>query len=96
MNAGAKHPHPAARGLAPTQEAHLQVPEKPSQKELEAMALGTAADVMEIVSGVRGARDRWGFGLGQPGPLPKGPSFWALLTWPRMWPHPSPGPRKAA
>nr|KAF6425839.1 transforming acidic coiled-coil containing protein 2 [Molossus molossus] len=48
VNAGAKPPHPAARGLAPSQEAHLPVPEKSAQKELEAMALGTAADVMEI------------------------------------------------
>ncbi|KAM7073220.1 transforming acidic coiled-coil-containing protein 2 isoform 3-T3 [Molossus nigricans] len=50
VNAGAKPPHPAARGLAPSQEAHLPVPEKSAQKELEAMALGTAADVMEITA----------------------------------------------
>ncbi|KAF6111746.1 transforming acidic coiled-coil containing protein 2 [Phyllostomus discolor] len=48
VNAGAKIPHPVARGLAPNQEPHLQGPEKPSQKELEAMALGTASDTMEI------------------------------------------------
>ncbi|KAB1271105.1 Transforming acidic coiled-coil-containing protein 2 [Camelus dromedarius] len=51
VNAGAKIQHPVARGLAPNQEPHLQVPEKPSQKELEAMALGTASEVIEIVSG---------------------------------------------
>lgn len=54
MNTGAKIQHPVARGLAPNQEPHLQVPEKSSQKELEAMALGTASEVMEIVSGVGG------------------------------------------
>ncbi|XP_072828137.1 transforming acidic coiled-coil-containing protein 2 isoform X8 [Vicugna pacos] len=48
VNAGAKIQHPVARGLAPNQEPHLQVPEKPSQKELEAMALGTASEVIEI------------------------------------------------
>ncbi|KAF6111755.1 transforming acidic coiled-coil containing protein 2 [Phyllostomus discolor] len=50
VNAGAKIPHPVARGLAPNQEPHLQGPEKPSQKELEAMALGTASDTMEITA----------------------------------------------
>ncbi|XP_032464170.1 transforming acidic coiled-coil-containing protein 2 isoform X5 [Phocoena sinus] len=48
VNAGAKIQHPVARGLAPSQEPHLQVPEKSSQKELEAMALGTASEVIEI------------------------------------------------
>ncbi|XP_031317762.2 transforming acidic coiled-coil-containing protein 2 isoform X5 [Camelus dromedarius] len=50
VNAGAKIQHPVARGLAPNQEPHLQVPEKPSQKELEAMALGTASEVIEITA----------------------------------------------
>lgn len=62
MNAGAKIQHPVARGLAPSQEPHLQVPEKSSQKELEAMALGAASDAIEIVSGIRGAHDHWGQG----------------------------------
>lgn len=48
LNNGAKIQHPVARGLAPNQEPHLQVPEKSSQKELESMALGTASEVMEI------------------------------------------------
>lgn len=48
VNAGAKIQHPVTRGLAPNQEPHLQVPEKSSQKELEAMALGTASEVIEI------------------------------------------------
>uniref|UniRef100_A0A3Q1N9Q2 Transforming acidic coiled-coil containing protein 2 n=1 Tax=Bos taurus TaxID=9913 RepID=A0A3Q1N9Q2_BOVIN len=48
LNTGAKIQHPVARGLAPNQEPHLQVPEKSSQKELESMALGTASEVMEI------------------------------------------------
>lgn len=55
VNAGAKIQHPVPRGLAPNQEPHLQVPEKSSQKELEAMTLGTASDAIEIVSGVGGA-----------------------------------------
>ncbi|KAM5320241.1 transforming acidic coiled-coil-containing protein 2 isoform 12-T15 [Glossophaga mutica] len=50
VNAGAKIPHPVARGLAPNQEPHLQGPEKSSQKELEAMALGTASDTIEITA----------------------------------------------
>ncbi|XP_036684455.1 transforming acidic coiled-coil-containing protein 2 isoform X1 [Balaenoptera musculus] len=50
VNAGAKIQHPVARGLAPNQEPHLQVPEKSSQKELEAMALGTASEVIEITA----------------------------------------------
>nr|XP_008535387.1 PREDICTED: transforming acidic coiled-coil-containing protein 2 isoform X4 [Equus przewalskii] len=48
VNAGAKIQHPVARGLAPNQDPHLQVSEKSSQKELEAMALGTASDTIEI------------------------------------------------
>ncbi|KAM9197430.1 transforming acidic coiled-coil-containing protein 2 [Dugong dugon] len=48
LNAGAKIQHPIPRGLAPNQEPHLQVPEKSTQKELEAMALGTASDAIEI------------------------------------------------
>uniref|UniRef100_A0A8C6E3K5 Transforming acidic coiled-coil containing protein 2 n=1 Tax=Moschus moschiferus TaxID=68415 RepID=A0A8C6E3K5_MOSMO len=50
VNTGAKIQHPVARGLAPNQEPHLQVPEKSSQKELEAMALGTTSEVMEITA----------------------------------------------
>ncbi|XP_061259705.1 transforming acidic coiled-coil-containing protein 2 isoform X18 [Bos javanicus] len=50
VNTGAKIQHPVARGLAPNQEPHLQVPEKASQKELESMALGTASEVMEITA----------------------------------------------
>uniref|UniRef100_A0A8D1WT11 Transforming acidic coiled-coil containing protein 2 n=1 Tax=Sus scrofa TaxID=9823 RepID=A0A8D1WT11_PIG len=50
VNAGAKIQHPVTRGLAPNQEPHLQVPEKSSQKELEAMALGTASEVIEITA----------------------------------------------
>ncbi|XP_070435844.1 transforming acidic coiled-coil-containing protein 2 isoform X27 [Equus przewalskii] len=50
VNAGAKIQHPVARGLAPNQDPHLQVSEKSSQKELEAMALGTASDTIEITA----------------------------------------------
>ncbi|XP_047559106.1 transforming acidic coiled-coil-containing protein 2 isoform X13 [Lutra lutra] len=50
VNAGAKIQHPVPRGLAPNQEPHLQVPEKSSQKELEAMTLGTASDTIEITA----------------------------------------------
>ncbi|XP_074195031.1 transforming acidic coiled-coil-containing protein 2 isoform X5 [Rhinolophus sinicus] len=50
VNAGSKIQHPVTRGLAPNQEPHLQVPEKSSQKELEAMALGTASDAIEITA----------------------------------------------
>ncbi|XP_066211478.1 transforming acidic coiled-coil-containing protein 2 isoform X5 [Saccopteryx leptura] len=50
VNAGAKVPHPVARGLAPNQEPHLQMSEKSSQKELEAMALGTASDAIEMTA----------------------------------------------
>lgn len=60
VNAGTKTQHPAARGLAPNQESHLQVPEKSAQKEVEVMALGTASDTIEIVSGVGRAHDPWG------------------------------------
>uniref|UniRef100_A0A671EZW1 Transforming acidic coiled-coil containing protein 2 n=1 Tax=Rhinolophus ferrumequinum TaxID=59479 RepID=A0A671EZW1_RHIFE len=48
VNAGSKIQHPVTRGMGPNQEPHLQVPEKSSQKELEAMALGTASDAIEI------------------------------------------------
>ncbi|XP_055976626.1 transforming acidic coiled-coil-containing protein 2 isoform X3 [Sorex fumeus] len=47
VNAGAKVQQPVARALAPGQEAHLQVPDKPSQKELEAMALGGTSEAMD-------------------------------------------------
>ncbi|KAK2506291.1 hypothetical protein MC885_007351 [Smutsia gigantea] len=50
VNTGAKIQHPVSRGLSPNQEPHLQVPEKSSQKELEAMALGTASDAIEITA----------------------------------------------
>ncbi|XP_045883894.1 transforming acidic coiled-coil-containing protein 2 isoform X3 [Meles meles] len=50
VNAGAKIQHPVPRGLAPNQEPHLQVPEKSSQKELEAMTLGSASDAIEITA----------------------------------------------
>ncbi|XP_019660702.1 transforming acidic coiled-coil-containing protein 2 isoform X6 [Ailuropoda melanoleuca] len=50
VNTGAKIQHPVTRGLAPNQEPHLQVPEKSSQKELEAMTLGTASDAIEITA----------------------------------------------
>nr|XP_035125220.2 transforming acidic coiled-coil-containing protein 2 isoform X25 [Callithrix jacchus] len=48
VNATTKTQHPVPRGLAPNQEPHLQVPEKSSQKELEAMALGTPSEAIEI------------------------------------------------
>ncbi|XP_069317247.1 transforming acidic coiled-coil-containing protein 2 isoform X4 [Eulemur rufifrons] len=48
VNAAAKIQHPVTRGLAPNQEPHLQVPEKPSQKELGTMALGTSSEAIEI------------------------------------------------
>uniref|UniRef100_A0A2K5EUW5 Transforming acidic coiled-coil containing protein 2 n=1 Tax=Aotus nancymaae TaxID=37293 RepID=A0A2K5EUW5_AOTNA len=54
VNAATKTQHPVPRGLAPNQEPHLQGPEKSSQKELEAMALGTPSEAIEIVSGVGG------------------------------------------
>ncbi|XP_016062629.1 PREDICTED: transforming acidic coiled-coil-containing protein 2 isoform X4 [Miniopterus natalensis] len=50
VNAGAKILHPVARGLAPNQEPHLQMPEKSTQKELEAMALGATSDAIEITA----------------------------------------------
>ncbi|KAG8517372.1 Transforming acidic coiled-coil-containing protein 2, partial [Galemys pyrenaicus] len=50
VNAGATVQHPVPRGLAPSQEPHMQVPEKPSQKELEAMALGTTSEAIEITA----------------------------------------------
>ncbi|XP_076982387.1 transforming acidic coiled-coil-containing protein 2 isoform X3 [Tamandua tetradactyla] len=50
VNAGAKIQHPVSRGLVPNQEPQLQVPEKSTQKELEAMALGTASDTIEITA----------------------------------------------
>ncbi|XP_073934262.1 transforming acidic coiled-coil-containing protein 2 isoform X3 [Castor canadensis] len=50
VNAAAKIQHPVARGLASNQEPHLQVPEKSSQKELEAMALGTPSEAIEITA----------------------------------------------
>ncbi|XP_017727742.1 PREDICTED: transforming acidic coiled-coil-containing protein 2 isoform X8 [Rhinopithecus bieti] len=48
VNAATKAQHPVPRGLAPNQEPHLQVSEKPSQKELEAMGLGTPSEAIEI------------------------------------------------
>ncbi|KAM6182964.1 transforming acidic coiled-coil-containing protein 2 isoform 5-T5 [Erethizon dorsatum] len=48
VNAAAKVQHPVTRGLATSQEPHLQVPEKSSQKDLEAMALGTPSEAIEI------------------------------------------------
>ncbi|XP_029788584.1 transforming acidic coiled-coil-containing protein 2 isoform X7 [Suricata suricatta] len=50
VNAGTKIQHPVTRGLAPNQEPHLQGPEKSSQKELEAMTLGTTSDAIEITA----------------------------------------------
>ncbi|XP_054974906.1 transforming acidic coiled-coil-containing protein 2 isoform X3 [Sorex araneus] len=50
VNAGAKVQQPVARALPPGQEPHLQVPDKPSQKELEAMALGGASEAMETTA----------------------------------------------
>lgn len=48
VNAAAKVQHPVTRGLTSNQEPHLQVPEKSSQKDLEAMALGTPSETIEI------------------------------------------------
>nr|XP_040129388.1 transforming acidic coiled-coil-containing protein 2 isoform X14 [Ictidomys tridecemlineatus] len=48
VNAAAKLQRPVSRGLASSQEPHLQVPEKSSQPELEAMALGTSSEAIEI------------------------------------------------
>uniref|UniRef100_A0A2K6R2W4 Transforming acidic coiled-coil containing protein 2 n=1 Tax=Rhinopithecus roxellana TaxID=61622 RepID=A0A2K6R2W4_RHIRO len=50
VNAATKAQHPVPRGLAPNQEPHLQVSEKPSQKELEAMGLGTPSEAIEITA----------------------------------------------
>ncbi|XP_042636344.1 transforming acidic coiled-coil-containing protein 2 [Orycteropus afer afer] len=50
VNAGAKIQHPIPRGLGPSQEPHSQVPEKSTTKELEAMALGTTSDPIEITA----------------------------------------------
>ncbi|XP_074239109.1 transforming acidic coiled-coil-containing protein 2 isoform X5 [Saimiri boliviensis] len=50
VNAATKNQHPVPRGLAPNQEPHLQGPEKSSQKELEAMALGTPSEAIEITA----------------------------------------------
>ncbi|XP_008584868.1 PREDICTED: transforming acidic coiled-coil-containing protein 2, partial [Galeopterus variegatus] len=50
VNATAKIQHPVVRGLASNQEPHLQVPEKSSQKELEAMALGSPSEAIEITA----------------------------------------------
>ncbi|PNJ65373.1 TACC2 isoform 14 [Pongo abelii] len=50
VNTAAKTQHPVPRGLAPNQESHLQVPEKSSQKELEAMGLGTPSEAIEITA----------------------------------------------
>ncbi|XP_012877418.1 PREDICTED: transforming acidic coiled-coil-containing protein 2 [Dipodomys ordii] len=48
VNAAVKIQHPVTCGLTSNQEPHLQVPEKSSQKELEAMALGTPSDAIGI------------------------------------------------
>ncbi|CAH6793217.1 Tacc2 [Phodopus roborovskii] len=48
VNAATKLQHPVTRGLVSNQETLLQVPEKSSQKELEAMALGTPTEAIEI------------------------------------------------
>ncbi|KAM5272412.1 transforming acidic coiled-coil-containing protein 2 isoform 2-T2 [Ctenodactylus gundi] len=50
VNAAAKIQHPVTRGLASNQEPHLQVPEKSSQKEPEAMALATSSEPVEITA----------------------------------------------
>ncbi|XP_023564709.1 transforming acidic coiled-coil-containing protein 2 isoform X4 [Octodon degus] len=50
VNAAAKAQHPVTRGLATSQEPHLQVPEKSSQKDLEVMALGTPSEAIEITA----------------------------------------------
>ncbi|XP_012925436.2 transforming acidic coiled-coil-containing protein 2 isoform X3 [Heterocephalus glaber] len=50
VNAAAKVQHPVTRGAATSQEPHLQVPEKSSQKDLEAMALGTPSEAIEITA----------------------------------------------
>ncbi|ERE77386.1 transforming acidic coiled-coil-containing protein 1 [Cricetulus griseus] len=50
VNAAAKLQHPVTRGLGSNQEPLLQVPEKSSQKDLEAMALGTPTEAIEITA----------------------------------------------
>ncbi|XP_051049117.1 transforming acidic coiled-coil-containing protein 2 isoform X4 [Phodopus roborovskii] len=50
VNAATKLQHPVTRGLVSNQETLLQVPEKSSQKELEAMALGTPTEAIEITA----------------------------------------------
>ncbi|XP_060027109.1 transforming acidic coiled-coil-containing protein 2 isoform X3 [Erinaceus europaeus] len=50
VNAGAKIQLPVTRGLAPDPEPLMQVPEKSAQKELEALALGTATEAMEVTA----------------------------------------------
>ncbi|XP_075828611.1 transforming acidic coiled-coil-containing protein 2 isoform X8 [Microtus pennsylvanicus] len=50
VNAATKLQHPVTRGLVSNQEPLLQVPEKSSQKELEAMALGTPTEAIEITA----------------------------------------------
>ncbi|XP_057635539.1 transforming acidic coiled-coil-containing protein 2 isoform X4 [Chionomys nivalis] len=50
VNAATKLQHPVTRGLVSNQEPLLQVPEKASQKELEAMALGTPTEAIEITA----------------------------------------------
>ncbi|CAO2583561.1 Transforming acidic coiled-coil-containing protein 2 [Lemmus lemmus] len=50
VNATTKLQHPVTRGLVSNQEPLLQVPEKSSQKELEAMALGTPTEAIEITA----------------------------------------------
>ncbi|XP_051001383.1 transforming acidic coiled-coil-containing protein 2 isoform X2 [Acomys russatus] len=50
VNAATKLQHPVARGLASNQEPLLQAPEKSSQKEPEAMTLGTPAEAIEITA----------------------------------------------
>ncbi|KAM5139024.1 transforming acidic coiled-coil-containing protein 2 isoform 2-T2 [Callospermophilus lateralis] len=50
VNAAAKIQRPVSRGLASSQEPHLQVPEKSSQPELEAMALGTSSEAIEVTA----------------------------------------------
>lgn len=56
VTAGAKGLPPAPRGLAPGQEPLTPGPgpEKPQQKELEARAMGAAAEGIEMVRGVEG------------------------------------------
>lgn len=89
MNAGAKVPHLVPRGLAPAQEPHVPVPvpEKPAQ-ELEARAVGAAAEAIEIVSGVEGPRSL-GLRPGQLDPIAQGAR---LLSYTHL--HPRSQPRR--